>query len=127
MNNNIKAGADLHAGDGGYSEGTKEKYDEFVKGRNQSLGNMRIKSLIERAEYQAKKQSGYEDWEVYVTPDSQVVFEKFAELIVKECMKVVINGKYSSTECERNTHRIAHNNARDEALSDIKKHFGVEE
>ena len=127
MNNNIKAGAEIHAGDGGYSVGTKEKYDEFVKGRNQSLGKMRIKSLIERAEYQAKKQSGYEDWEVYVTPDSQVVFEKFAELIVKECMKVVINGKYSATECERNTHRIAHNNARDEASSDIKKHFGVKE
>ena len=53
--------------------------------------------------------------------------EKFAELIVRECMKVVINGKYSATECERNTHRIAHNNARDEASSDIKKHFGVEE
>ena len=50
-----------------------------------------------------------------------------AELIVRECMKVVINGKYSATECERNTHRIAHNNARDEASSDIKKHFGVEE
>ena len=49
--------------------------------------NERIKSLIERAEYQAKKQSGYEDWEVYVTPDSQVVFEKFAELIVEECAK----------------------------------------
>jgi len=50
-----------------------------------------------------------------------------AELIVEECMKVVINGKYSATECERNTHRIAHNNARDEASSDIKKHFGVKE
>ena len=51
--------------------------------------NERIKSLIERAEYQAKKQSGYEDWEVYVTPDSQVVFEKFAELIVAECLRQV--------------------------------------
>ena len=60
--------------------------------------------------------------------ETQVNFmEKFAELIVGECMKVVINGKYSATECERNTHRIAHNNARDEASSDIKKHFGVEE
>jgi len=37
MNENIKAGADIHAGDGGYSEGTKEKYDEFVKIRNKSL------------------------------------------------------------------------------------------
>jgi hypothetical protein len=52
---------------------------------------------------------------------------KFAELIVQECLKIVINGKYSATECERNTHRIAHNNARDEASSDIKKHFGVKE
>jgi hypothetical protein len=33
---NIKIGADVHAGDGGYSIGTKEKYDEFVKVRNKS-------------------------------------------------------------------------------------------
>lgn len=37
MNDNIKAGADHHAGDGGYSASTKEKYDEFVKMRNESL------------------------------------------------------------------------------------------
>ena len=61
------------------------------------------------------------------TDYSDFTSSKFAELIVQECMKVVINGKYSATECERNTHRIAHNNARDEALSDIKKHFGVEQ
>jgi hypothetical protein len=36
MNNNIKAGADIHAGDGGYGIGTKEKYDEFVRKRNMS-------------------------------------------------------------------------------------------
>lgn len=35
MNDDIKAGADINAGDGGYSESTKEKYDEFAKGRNQ--------------------------------------------------------------------------------------------
>ncbi len=34
MNENIKAGADIHAGDGGYSEGTKEGYEAFVKARN---------------------------------------------------------------------------------------------
>ena len=43
MNDNIKTGADINAGDGGYSEGTQEKYDEFVKGRNP--GKMRIKEL----------------------------------------------------------------------------------
>lgn len=29
MNDNIKAGGDIHAGDGGYSISTQEKYDEF--------------------------------------------------------------------------------------------------
>lgn len=37
MNKNIKAGADIHAGDGGYSLGTQEAYDEFAKMRNKSL------------------------------------------------------------------------------------------
>ena len=27
---NIKAGADIHAGDGGYTEGTQEEYEKFV-------------------------------------------------------------------------------------------------
>ena len=76
--------------------------------------NERIKSLIERAEYQAKKQSGYEDWEVYVPPDSQVVFEKFAELIVAECAEVVTDAvdrrEPASTYADK-----------------IKQHFRVEE
>lgn len=33
---NIKAGAEINAGDGGYSEGTKEGYEAFVKLRNAS-------------------------------------------------------------------------------------------
>jgi hypothetical protein len=33
---NIKAGSDIHAGDGGYSIGTQEKYEEFAKARNRS-------------------------------------------------------------------------------------------
>jgi hypothetical protein len=78
--------------------------------------NERIKLLAEQV-----------DKEFNSPYDRHKAIERFAELIVKECMKVVINGKYSATECERNTHRIAHNNARDEASSDIKKHFGVEE
>ena len=36
MNQLIKAGADIHADDGGYSEGTKEGYEAFVKARNAS-------------------------------------------------------------------------------------------
>jgi hypothetical protein len=34
LEKNIKAGADIHAGDGGYSEGTREKYEAFVEMRN---------------------------------------------------------------------------------------------
>jgi hypothetical protein len=33
----IEAGADIHAGDGGYSISTKEAYEAFVKIRNKSL------------------------------------------------------------------------------------------
>ena len=39
----VKAGADIHAGDGGYNIGTQEKYDEFVKVRNKSLNKITIK------------------------------------------------------------------------------------
>ena len=75
--------------------------------------NERIKSLIQQAEYQAKKQSGYEDWEVYVPPDSQVVFEKFAELIVQECADV----------CER----FGESGDGYTCSAEILEHFGVEE
>jgi len=34
---NIKAGATIHSGDGGYGIGTQENYSKFVKIRNQSL------------------------------------------------------------------------------------------
>jgi len=37
MNEQIKAGAEIHAGDGGYSEGTREAYEAFVKERNYHL------------------------------------------------------------------------------------------
>ena len=40
MSENIKVGADINAGDGGYSESTKEKYDEFVKLREANMVDM---------------------------------------------------------------------------------------
>ena len=90
--------------------------------------NERIKSLIERAEYQAKKQSGYEDWEVYVTPDSQVVFEKFAEMLIKECITIVDEQK----ECLHEEQKYWHDRdygyalAVNDASMGIKQFFGVE-
>jgi hypothetical protein len=85
--------------------------------------NKRIKSLIERAEYQAKKQSGYEDWEVYVPPDPQVVFEKFAELIVEECAEVINRDITYQVDGGVVSNVFGLNQARDL----IKEQFGVEE
>jgi hypothetical protein len=47
--------------------------------------NERIKSLLDRAEYQVGKQYG-PDWEVYVEPSREQILEKFAELIIQECI-----------------------------------------
>jgi methionine synthase II (cobalamin-independent) len=108
MNEQLKAGADIHAGDGGYSIGTKEKYDEFVKNRNRM--NERIRQLIEQAT----------DTIEIVNPDTGITHyreffdkEKFAELIVKEC-------------AELNKQELAFN-AFERLLNVYKEHFGVEE
>ena len=69
MNESIKAGSDIHAGDGGYSIGTQEKYNEFVKFRNKS----RIQKLAEQ---------------VYGSQATEQEI-KFAELIVRECANQV--------------------------------------
>jgi hypothetical protein len=50
--------------------------------------------------------------------------EKFAELIVKECM--LINRQRLFSDCEGDTHRVAHNNALWCSLSDMQEHFGVD-
>jgi hypothetical protein len=101
---NIKAGADIHAGDGGYSVGTKEKYDEFVKGRNQSLGKARIRELAEQATtYIEPTSNSGEGW----------IFdkEKFAELIVLECATVIEKNLFQG---------IGWNTSRA-----VKRHFGI--
>jgi hypothetical protein len=110
MNDNIKAGADLNAGDGGYSLGTKEKYDEFVRGRNQSLGKMRIRELAEQATtYIEPTSNSGEGW----------IFdkEKFAELIVRECGEIAYKAYWNNPETVRGVH----------IQEKIKEHFGVEE
>ena len=101
MNKNIKAGADIHAGDGGYSIGTKEKYDEFVKGRNQSLGKMQIRELMLEA--------GTDISGKWMSIDNA---EKFAELIVRECA---------------NRATWAQDTDEADIGGEVLKHFGVEE
>lgn len=50
--------------------------------------NERIEKLIDRAEHYANQQAG-SDWEVNIPYDEKVFRQKFAELIVRECVKVM--------------------------------------
>ena len=112
MNENIKIGSDIHAGDGGYSLGTQEKYDEFVKGRNQSLGKARIKELMSEAGTDTSgKWMGIEH------------AEKFAELIVWECINTVEN---LSPGYDDYRNQIEDAFRRD-CVEQIKQNFGVKE
>ena len=112
MNKKIKAGADIHAGDGGYSEGTQEQYDAFVKVRNKSLAQGRIKELAEKAGiYKLDLSDETEYW----------IIEKFAELIVKECVEQSMSiGRYNTPSGITPDLSIA-------IAVGLKKHFGVEE
>ena len=78
---------------------------------------------IEHCLYQAglTAQGCWEDLDTY----TQEGIEKFAELIVKECIS--INRQRMFSDYEGDTHRVAHNNALLCANSDMFEHFGVEE
>jgi len=81
MNKNIKAGSDIHAGDGGYSESTQEEYNKFVKDRNQSLLKMRLREF-ERA-------SGIDVYGLGARREKwEATLEKFAQLIAQDCAGV---------------------------------------
>lgn len=86
MNENIKVGADIHAGDGGYKLGTEEEYNKFASIRNQSLAKMRLRELIERARKN-------EPYECHMTKEQWLM--TFAELIVKEC--AVLAARYNES------------------------------
>jgi hypothetical protein len=107
MNKQIKASAEIHSGDGGYSVGTQEKYNEFVKNRNRSMNN-RIKELAEQAGF---TEGGYESDEgPWIGPEFNK--EKFAELIVRDVVEQIITQERTDGEWYQ---------------TDIFKHFGVEE
>ena len=86
--------------------------------------NERIKSLIERAEYQAQKHSG-SDWQVHVEPSREQIFEKFAELIVQECLACARGAGLADDVAVRNG--LGFNDGISEAVTHMKQHFGVEE
>jgi hypothetical protein len=54
--------------------------------------------------------------------------EKFAELIVAECVCLVLNGKYDDEQFDANNEfHCGHNIALDGTAEGITKHFGVEQ
>jgi hypothetical protein len=108
MNEQMKAGSDIHAGDGGYREGTREGYEQFAKTRNQSLAQMRIQDLKEQAM----------EWVPNMAdPDTKIRLlnaEKFAESIVRECAAELIRWKDEPFPYDPEF-----------GASLIKEHFGV--
>ena len=122
MNKQIKAGADIHAGDGGYGEGTQEGYDAFVKVRNKSLAQGRIRDLAEQAGLTFVNSITDDNEDIECVADTNgglpcsTELEKFAELIVREC-GVALNPPV------QNRNVIS----RGQAYDLIKQHFGVEE
>lgn len=125
MNEQIKAGAEIHSGDGGYSIGTQEKYAEFVKARNREPD--RIMELVRESHldvYALGKD--HEKWEATV--------KKFAELIVAECISMCDNVSADYLKHRKGASDFQDKNiyAEGEAACDIikykmKKRFGVEE
>ena len=79
--------------------------------------NERIKELAEQAGY-TKDMFGVGHWDM---PECQ----KFAELIVRECIS--INRQRMFSDYEGDSLRVAHNNALLCATSDMFEHFGVGE
>ena len=92
--------------------------------------NERIKSLLDRAEYQAQKHPG-PDWEVYVEPSREQILEKFAELIVKECLKKVeeeYKPVLEDKEMMKDTHWDGYVQCGVDSYVAIREHFfGVQE
>lgn len=107
MNDQMNAGESIHAGDGGYSEGNKEDYEAFVKVRNKSLAEARIREIVKEAGI-----SVYTTINVIATDKASL--EKFVELIVKECAEVADNSD-ATREKWQSIGKF------------VREHFGVEE
>lgn len=79
--------------------------------------NERIKQLAEQA--------GIYQPDRFDAINGSNQMEKFAELIIQECLDVARQRLF--TNYEGDSYRVAHNNAIWCSLQDIEEHFGVEE
>lgn len=121
--NGIIKGADIHAGDGEYSIGTQEEYEEFVKAREEHfmLQGNKMNERIEELEKQATTVvEGWSD-ECGTTRYYEFDRRKFAELIIKECAQQAHDlADVLSMHRDRSGAEIA------ESIGNtIKEHFGV--
>lgn len=80
--------------------------------------NERIKELLK----QASKLANTDDNKDIDRNFDMIVAEKFAELIVKECLNIVM-----LTHNEGNADNFSYDDALDHVFSNMKEHFGVEE
>jgi hypothetical protein len=79
--------------------------------------NERIRELAHKAEFINKRHNGDEWRWGYIDPELSAKLEKFALLIVEECMELLnISNVPTSISAGLNLGRVA-----------IKEHFGVEE
>lgn len=117
MIKNIKAGADIHAGDGDYSEGTREGYDAFVKIRNKSIVAGRLRDIGFQSGLLSAESNGVDAVELTLAQ------KKFADLIVRECIgcceQVISDPVPESVDTWLN--------GGSQCIDEIKEHFGVEE
>jgi hypothetical protein len=129
MNENIKAGADIHAGDGGYRTSTHEAQAKFAQARNQSLARSRFCDLAIQADIWCDQ--NWHDESTY----NLAWEDKFAELIVRDTIKLLHQEWYDLN----NAPPVEGESARDVGIrvgrksevialmSKVSKHFGVEE
>lgn len=108
---NMIAGAEQMTDDKGYSIGTEEQYNAFVEKRNKSMMRARLR------EYE--KQSGLEIFGLGAKTDKwEAALEKYAELIVRECIRQVdLDNGYGNNEWDRALTFVSKH---------LKEHFGVE-
>ena len=85
------------------------------------------KAMISSKIEELAKASGYKHADAIGDCEDYAYFnkEKFAELIVQECIS--INRQRLFSDYEGDSHRVAHNNALLCANSDMFEHFGVGE
>ena len=111
----LQAGADIHAGDGGYRIGSAEDHAAFVAKRNKSIMHERIRELaIEARLGPALLLHHWGKVDALTDSEQEALeqIEKFAELIVRKCCII-------ADEAERADVPVV-------ASKFIKAHFGVE-